>query len=847
MVRSHLALLALALLGCGHSDEAPPDPHAAVSPTPATTTETPEAPEAPPTAAEPAPTTPEPAPTPAVGGDVGHLGWAERERRTFVLQAAARGAVTALGIARGGTHVAVGSDSGFVTMLDSATGEVRASERIARSSQAGFELDVIGDVALVHWWGYDDGGLELWRWRDGTRVNVAVVNDELQLADPRVALSPRGDRFVLANDGSIHLGSARNGRLTTTVEGRHLGRLSWPHARAIVEVVDDGFASRALVRVIDPQTLAELWTAPADAVAIVRPAGDRVVLLDGPDVVVRALPGGEERARVPHGLAGADRIVVSREGDRVAVSSSTTSAMIVLAGGARTEIPGGRALWVSPRNVLLEAEDGSVRRWVLEQARLGARVAPARAVAGSEDEVEPSNLVEIDPAGTVAFARGDHVEIVQPSGARHEFAHGGEHSAWAVSVDPARGGLAIGGRFGVQGWRATGVSDSSCAGATSGLIVAWPEGSVVSDGECDLVTGARASRPAHDPFVVSADGRFLVERDGSFRDRASGRRVHLEGQTELFCVEGDNCSGIGAIGAGGTAVFLQLYYGNEDALLVHETAGGRRIATLPFDAAYAVAPDGAWLAHASSRSLGWLDLVGASHTARSLVGSGADEEATEQARIVLAPSPDGRSIAWTPGNGHSVQVVSVADGDETSRITVGARVLELRWSASGTQLAIRTEQQIRIQDVGATEPARTLAAAHGTLEIACSEHVLRWIRDASAGGLEVIDLGACGRPEQRLPRLAPGGQLVWTDEGIVRVRRLEGGEELTLRTVREDAARSHHLAHDAEGHWWTDEPATEAAPVPTWVRHGDGRGGETTPLDPAMREDDLLARFFAAR
>jgi hypothetical protein len=103
---------------------------------------------------------------------------------------------------------------------------------------------------------------------------------------------------------------------------------------------------------------------------------------------------------------------------------------------------------------------------------------------------------------------------------------------------------------------------------------------------------------------------------------------------------------------------------------------------------------------------------------------------------------------------------------------------------------------------------------------------------------------------RKFPGCSRGPHLVWTDEGIVRVRRLDDGAELVFRTMREADTR-HHLAHDAEGHWWTDEAASEAASdtpvVPTWVRHGDGRGGETTPLDPSMRRDDLLARFFATR
>ncbi|MFK3220027.1 hypothetical protein ITH51_24130, partial [Salmonella enterica subsp. enterica serovar Weltevreden] len=96
---------------------------------------------------------------------------------------------------------------------------------------------------------------------------------------------------------------------------------------------------------------------------------------------------------------------------------------------------------------------------------------------------------------------------------------------------PAHGGIAIGGRFGVQGWAAGGVRDTSCSGETSSMVVAWPERRVVTSGDCDLATG-QSVRSTRVPFEVSDDGRFVVASDGTFLDRASGRRVQLEGQSE---------------------------------------------------------------------------------------------------------------------------------------------------------------------------------------------------------------------------------------------------------------------------------------------------------------------------
>ncbi len=855
MVRSQVALVLFALSGCGSSD-GEGAAGASASP-PSTTSATDEATENPavdPAGAEgtttAAPGTAAEDETAPPAGPIAHHaaaidseGWAERERRTFVFQGAARGNVSGIAIARGGTHVAIGSDTGFVTLLDAASGEVRASERIARSNFVRFDLEIVGDVALVGWEDPSDAsGVEIWRWRGGTRIDVDQTN-HLDVGGVRVAMSPRGDRFAVGSYDALHVGSMGNGRVTTRVARERDGQLSWPHANALVETVFRRAGERGLVRVYDPRTLAEVWSAPFDALAIVQPAGDRVVLLDGTDVVVRALPGGEERARIAHGVARANRVVVSREGDRVVVSSDALSAMILLGDGARTEIAAGRALWVSPRNVLVETDDGAVRRWVIDRARLGAHAAPPR--VSSDDDYGVANLVEVDPTGTLVSARGDHVEIVPPSGTRHVFAHGGEHSVWSVVPDPARSGLALGGRFGVQGWRATGVHDTQCRGARTSMTVDWQAGVIVSDGACDLATGA-LPRDAERPYAVSDDGRFVVETSGGFVERSTSRRVQLEGQSELYCDFPDACGGTAFIAPRGTAVVLETFNADEDTLVVHEAAEGRRLGALPYGAAFAFAPDGSWLTYAHTRALHVLDLVGDDHATRTLVPGSEDDEELTQSTVVLAISPDGGSIAWTPENGHRVHVVSVVDGHDTSDLTVGARVLELRWSASGSQLGVRTEREIRIYDVGNDTPARTLRAARGTLAIACSERVLYWIRDASAGGLEAVDLGACEGGE--LPLLTRGeSQLVWIDEGTVRLRRLDDGSELVFRTLHEDAARRHHLAHDADGHWWTDEPATEASPVPTWVRHGDGRGGETTPLDPAMRRDDLLQRFFTAR
>jgi hypothetical protein len=860
MARSHLALFLLALAGCG-SEGAPP-PLATAPPTVASAEPTqPTEPTEPPTTA-PGATSDEGATSmdDTAADDtssserarpvaIDAAGWAERERRTFVLQGAARGDVSGLAIARDGTHVAVGSQSGFVTILDTETGEVRASERIARSNLVHFEIDLVGDQALVAWSDPGGGaGLALWRWRAGTRLDIAQTND-LQGEGLDSALSPRGDRFAMASHDALHVGATRSGRVTTRVESELAGRLTWPHASALVEEVSPRASARGLVRVFDARNLAELWSAPIDAMAIVRPAGDRVVLLDGTDVVVRALPGGDERARVAHGVTGANRVAVSREGDRVVVSSDAASAMITLADGSRTEIAAGRALWVSPRNVLVEADDGSVRRWVLDRARTGMQVAPPRAPPGEYEQTE--NHVEVDASGLLVSSRGDRVEIVRADGTRHEFANGGEHSVWAVAVDEARRGLAIGGRFGAQRWDAAGVRDTACRGDRSPFVVDWQADTLVGDASCHLAT-SRRPRGVEEPFAVSDDARFLVESDGTFVDRATSRRVPLDEVGELYCRGHDEgCDGAVTFGPRGAALVLELFNVDvdEDSLLVHETTTGRRLASLPYGAAFAFAPDGAWLTYARTRTLHVLDLAGPDHATRTLVPGVEDDEEYAPSEVVLAASPDGRSIAWTPGNRHRVHVVSVADGHDTADVTVGATVLELRWSASGSQLAIRTAHEIRIHDVGNDTASRTLRAAHGTLSVACSERVLRWIRDAPSGGFEVVDLGPCD-PGEEVPRLLPGPHLVWTDEGIVRVRRLDDGAELVFRTMREADTR-HHLAHDAEGHWWTDEAASEAASdtpvVPTWVRHGDGRGGETTPLDPSMRRDDLLARFFATR
>jgi hypothetical protein len=224
----------------------------------------------------------------------------------------------------------------------------------------------------------------------------------------------------------------------------------------------------------------------------------------------------------------------------------------------------------------------------------------------------------VDASGLLVSSRGDRVEIVRADGTRHEFANGGEHSVWAVAVDEARRGLAIGGRFGAQRWDAAGVRDTACRGDRSPFVVDWQADTLVGDASCHLAT-SRRPRGVEEPFAVSDDARFLVESDGTFVDRATSRRVPLDEVGELYCRGHDEgCDGAVTFGPRGAALVLELFNVDvdEDSLLVHETTTGRRLASLPYGAAFAFAPDGAWLTYARTRTLHVLDLAGPDHATR---------------------------------------------------------------------------------------------------------------------------------------------------------------------------------------------------------------------------------------
>lgn len=812
--------------------------------------------------AGPSPSPSHDAPTGAV--ELRGVGWGASEPRTFVLQGAARGDVGGAALTSDGAQAAIGGEDGTVAVIDVATGAVRASSRVVRSSRVRFDLALTADTALVTFHSEGSEGVSLWRWREGTSVELQLGEDADPLStDDAIALAPRGDRVLVARSERAVIASTSTGRVLG--HGEELGdvqRCVWPTTATILAELRPRDGGAAVVAALDARGLARRWQSGPESGWDVSRGGDRVATLEGEVLVLRATATGEEIARIPHGWTGRAEVVLSRDGDRVALASDARSVVLSPAAGAPPLELAGRVRWMSRRNALVESEDGELRRWVFDRARLGTRIAPRDDTAprldtdGDGEPDEARNEEWIGESGAVVLVRGRRLEIVDASGRARELAQGGEHSVWSAAVAPGGRELLVGGRFGTQLWSASGVRSSTCAGDAEELPIDWSAHTVLSGGGCELATDRRLGSYGRG-FVVARteDLRHAITSEGDLVDLAAAgrgdRATRRAGLPDLSCsYDTHYCSERVLLAPGARAIAFDpgptWDDGDAEAASLHDVAGERVLARFPAARAMVFAPDGAYLAHASPRSLRVISLAGDAAPERTLAGpAGRDLPDGEDVEPALAVSLDGRAIAWAQGDGRRVRVVRASDGAELDEVSSREPVTALRFSRDGRHLAVRTRHGLEIRDVAARAPASSIAGASGSMPVLCAGGRIRVIRDAAGGGgLEVLDVAEC-RGADGLPALdGSQGFLVWRSDGAVRVTRLSDRAELYVRTLRD--AGEHHLAHDAEGRWWTDEPATDAAPVPTWVRRGDGAGGETRSLDAALRHDDLLRAFFGA-
>jgi hypothetical protein len=767
------------------------------------------------------------------------LDWAERARRTFVLQPALSGVLAFAAFSERGDRVAIASSTGTVAVVEVATGRTRAIERLVRGSDTGIWLSMRGSVVLAAS-ELDADGAVLWNWRTGVRRRLEGA---LGWNAP-IALSPRGDRYVVSAGGVTKVAAVRDGGIVVQVEGG-AASLEWPIVGVILATGDVTGGSD--LAALDPRTLAPLWSAPAQAWVVGGPRRDRVAIRRDGVLSIRELPSGRSIAEIDVGGVASQQLVWSREGDRVALAARERTVVLSISDGERIEVP-GQVGFLSRREALTVQEDGSIRRFALDARRLGARVVEPPRAQRDEDGYRDRRSAFFGPNGEVVASLGRRVELVDAHGQHRPMPIGGEHGVSVARMAPDGSALVIGGRFGVQVWSAEGVRESSCRADTSIVELDWERGTIVAGDECWFARDTRRRLLGDTAPLGVAPGARGVVGEGVFVEPSTGRVTRYARFPHTECDPELGCDRV-LFAPGGRAFALDvsdLRDEDERGIFVFDTTSDRVIARIGAYRRMAFAADGAWLAHAGPRSLRVIELGSPAHE-RALVGHPTGDDPEGPIGTVVAPSPDGRWIAWTPGDRHRVQIVGVESGEPRGTLDVGLPIVALRWSSDSYVLAVQTEHSVRIYAIASGELIESLENARGTLDVACAAGRLYVLRDHVEGGFEFVHGGACERREPLPAVSASRRHLVWIDQGIVRVRRLDDGAELVVRTLR-DASSVRHLAHDAAGRYWTDPPPSPAESVPSWVLRGDGWGEEEEelrPLDPHMRRDDLLRTFFA--
>jgi hypothetical protein len=311
------------------------------------------------------------------------------------------------------------------------------------------------------------------------------------------------------------------------------------------------------------------------------------------------------------------------------------------------------------------------------------------------------------------------------------------------------------------------------------------------------------------------------------------------------------CENAYALEGGGRVVVYRPWSESLDPAVVYDAATGAPRLEVDRRFEVAVPPEGSSFAvlHAGGGELRAISTgepirsFGAAMPALPPLDPDDEDSYAEPTTAQVAFAPGGSHLAWVAAEGSSVEVVAIASGAAT-RVDIGSRVGRIALAPGGSGLAvIRPDpEEGEVLELHASSggwrrtAAHRFTAQHG-MEAFCIDGRLHGLR-STQNGFSLVAGGACGRATGEL---TGGGRfLVFRSGGMVRVRRLADDRALTFRTMLrgEDAQ---HVVHDDGGAWWSSGPAGE---VPDWVRVA-GPDGAMLPLDPALRRDDLLARFFA--
>lgn len=745
--------------------------------------------------------------------------WGEAERHAYVFQAAQRGSLVSVAFGSDGAHVAVATSAGYVSVVDAHAGIVLASRRLDRTSAlavSSLQIEPHGRWVMLVGSSEGTGGFAR-RWDPNADTTRDVAIDELGSYD--VVLSPDASRLLTITDGTLTARRATDAHVLA--EAPHASaELYWPDRRGIV-AYERGTHT---LEVIDPAHLTVRATLTGARAIAMDAAHHRVFARTDDAIVALDLATGRETTRVARPLdatATSPALVVSSDGSRVAlVDTAASSTVVALDGRTEDRTLEGQVLWLSRTRAIIRAIDGTLGRHVIATGGRSSWV--------SRSPIEAS-AVFIGADGTAVFERAGHLEMSSPDGTRSSISTEGEHSVWWASTDGSR--LAIGGRFGLDLWEATGIRPlSSCEGYVTHRFDSG--GALVSGArECDVATGRSRAYAGAGPRV--SDSGVVTGTDRG--------RVQLRGaRRECFDDEGgEGCDPDLRVEAGGHYVVMEQsgdVTGEPGDSQLFEVASGRLSATLPAREPVVVDPEGRWAA-----------AVSAEHVALVLLPSGSElmhvgatpEEPYDRNPTPFAVSGDGTRLAVRHQGG--VRVLDATSGRLVATIPApGAD--EIALSRNGTTIAIRTGHAVRSGLIGAA--LATAPEITGTLAGVFCSGGHAYLLDRSGPGLPRRDLGTC-LTDATLE--GDGRYLVATSEGVVRVRRLSTGTELTFRSIRgEDydlegnplpRTAVIHFAHDARGHYWTD--ATGEVPV----RMRDAAGA-LVPLDPALADPHLLTQFF---
>ena len=769
------------------------------------------------------------------------LAWIAEERARFAHQTIGP-TPHGLALSDDGSHLFVASTSGRVSAIETASGLVVASHPIASSDGGGtyFELELTeGTVAVAYSSPPYNGELwNLWRWRQD-RLLLEHPESEPSI---RPVTSPSGERLLSSLEGGDigvrDLGGEVFGRADPYGETAFPEPLQLPSNSIVLGGPTDG-----VVHWYDAASFRELGTAPASRVAA---RENRLVLLDGDDVLVRAFDADEPLLRVAHELERPRAVAISADGALAAVSNDTSSVVFRVDDGHRSVVPHVLVRVAHPMSVV-RAADGSLRRWSLVENRAGRTLAPPPTDENSRqfDPPWPVAREVASVSGVGAFARGNDVRWTRPGHPPQNLAVLGDEPT-VLGVHTAPNGSAV-----LIRWSAgtllfdgeTAVTTPCIAGHPGG--VAWEPSPiwVNESGLCDLRTG-EVTRPFGSASIHSAspNARFVLSVDGRLSDRSSGEQTRIA-EPDPICDVGFHdevmCNGAVVFASDGAHLAIQtasVHDGESTALY----AAGRSEPLLrwPFARSNVFAPDGSWWAHADDRSLVLVRWNDGSVRERALFGSFTADDEDARDEVILAPSPDGALIVWAsrsegrPG----AHLWHTESEEELAHVATEETVRAVRWSSNGEQLLV-VGDEVRIFDRhGALVRSEGDAGRVVGTRTLWRDGRIAVVVDEPSSGFRLDDVGS-SIGDGPLPRLGEDDATwAFSSETMVRLWRPGTGRELIVR-ARAYRATLHWLVHTPDGRWIADTEGVD------WLlRRTDG---SLEPLDPARRDPELLRGFIA--